>query len=224
MPSEFAHLFVEHGHLLPTHRGWDPGALTLARELARRYDAPLHYDTVTRLVADLNRSRGNPALHAPEIRGRLSVADRQRIVERYWQPHRQRVDAEVAELAKKGRVLHLASHSFTPVLDGVVRTCDIGILYDPRRPGEKAFAAEWMRAIAALDPTLRLRRNYPYTGASDGIQPPLRRRYPPGRYIGLELELNQRYAEAGGRAFTRVRQVLVESFGTAMAAIARQRF
>ncbi len=224
VPSEFAHLFVEHGHLLPTHRGWDPGALTFARELAKAHDAPLHYDTVTRLVADLNRSRNHPGLHAPEIRDRLSEADRQRIVERYWQPHRQRVDAAVASLAKKGRVLHLASHSFTPVLDGVVRTCDVGILYDPRRAGEKAFARAWMKAIAALDPSLRVRRNYPYTGVSDGIQPPLRRQYPPDRYIGLELELNQRYAEAGGREFARVRRVLLDSFGMAMQAIARQRF
>lgn len=224
VPSEFAHLFVEHGELLPTHRGWDPGAIELAREMAARYAAPLHFDTVTRLVVDLNRSLRAPDLHAPEIRERLTPEDRARIVERWWRPHRRNVDVAVETLARQGRVVHIASHSFTPVLDGVVRNCDIGILYDPARPGEAAFATAWIAAIAALDPTLRVRRNYPYTGVSDGIMPPLRRRYPADRYLGLELEVNQRYVEAGGPGFERVRGVMVDSLGSALEAVATQRF
>ena len=52
VPKEYAALFVGHEHLLTTHRGWDPGALLLAREMAKRFAAPLYYDEITRLLAD----------------------------------------------------------------------------------------------------------------------------------------------------------------------------
>ena len=39
VPERYRPLFVGHEHLLPTHRGWDPGALLLAREMAERFDA-----------------------------------------------------------------------------------------------------------------------------------------------------------------------------------------
>ena len=78
-----------------------------------------------------------------------------------------------------------------------MRTADIGMLYDPGRPGEVAFATAWIDALRAADPTLRLRRNYPYLGKSDGVTQVMRRSYPPDRYVGIELEVNQRYVEAG---------------------------
>ena len=74
VPKEYAHLFVGHEHLLPTHRGWDPGALLLAREMAERFGAPLCYDKTTRLLADLNRSVGTPDLHSEATR-HLGKAD-----------------------------------------------------------------------------------------------------------------------------------------------------
>ena len=36
-----------------------------------------------------------------------------------------------------------------------------------------------------------MRRNYPYRGTSDGQVVELRRRFRDGRYLGIELELNQ---------------------------------
>ena len=41
---------------------------------------------------------------------------------------------------------------------------------DPRRPGEVEFATAWLDALRRADPTLRLRRNYPYIGKSDGAK------------------------------------------------------
>ena len=49
-PARYRALFVGHEHLLPTHRGWDPGALLLGREMAKRFGAPLYYDETTRLL------------------------------------------------------------------------------------------------------------------------------------------------------------------------------
>ena len=131
VPKRYAALFAGHGHLLPTHRGWDPGALLLAREMAERFDAPLFYDETTRLLVDLNRSVGTPSLHSEATR-HLPLAERREILERHYHPHRRQVDAGMAAAVQTGdRVVHIASHSFTPELHGHVRTADIGLLYDP---------------------------------------------------------------------------------------------
>lgn len=215
VPEAYAALFVAHGHLLPTHRGWDPGALTLAREMAERFAAPLFFEETTRLLVDLNRSVGTPDLHSEATRP-LTIAQRRAILDRYYHPHRRAVDGALIAAAKEGKVIHIASHSFTPVLNGVVRTADIGILYDPKRSGEAAFATAWIDALRAADPALRLRRNYPYLGASDGIMQPLRRKLAPASYVGIELEVNQCFVEAGGAPWTRIRRTLVETLGAAL--------
>ncbi len=216
VPPKYRSLFAEHRHLLPTHRGWDPGALLLAREMAARYSAPLYFEETTRLLVDLNRSVGRPDLHS-EATHHLSVAERREILDRYYHPHRRTVAAAIAAAVATGdRVVHVASHSFTPVLNGQVRSADIGILYDPARPGEVAFASAWLAALKAADASLRLRRNYPYLGTSDGVTMALRRLHPPDAYVGVELEVNQRYVEAGGRAWPKLRRTLVETLGAVL--------
>ena len=73
---------------------------------------------------------------------------------------------------------------------GVVRTADIGLLYDPARWREKAFCSVWRDSLLNLAPAMRIRRNYPYQGRSDGLATSLRRKFP-RRYLGIELEVNQ---------------------------------
>ena len=222
VPEDYRSLFVGHDGLLNTHRGWDPGALVLAREMAARFDAPLYFSTTTRLLVDLNRSVGTPDLHSEATR-HLARAERRVILERYYHPHRQQTEGAIgAAVESGGRVIHVASHSFTPELNGHVRTADVGLLYDPSRPGEVAFSSAWLAALAHRDQGLRLRRNYPYLGTSDGLTMVLRRRHAPDRYIGVELEVNQRYVEAGGPEWPRIRTMLVESLGEALAALATQ--
>jgi len=216
VPERYRGLFIGHEHLLPTHRGWDPGALTLAREMAARFHAPLYYEETTRLLVDLNRSVGNPELHSEATR-HLSLRERREILDVYYHPHRKRVAAAVAEIVEAGDcVVQICSHSFTPELNGHVRTADIGMLYDPGRPGEVAFATAWIDALRAADAALRLRRNYPYIGKSDGVTQVMRRRYPPERYVGIELEVNQRYVEAGGAEWPELRRTLVETLAVAL--------
>jgi len=216
VPERYRGLFVGHEHLLPTHRGWDPGALTLAREMAARFHAPLYYEETTRLLVDLNRSVGNPELHSEATR-HLSLRERREILDVYYHPHRKRVAAAVAEIVEAGDcVVQICSHSFTPELNGHVRTADIGMLYDPGRPGEVAFATAWIDALRAADAALRLRRNYPYIGKSDGVAQVLRRVHPADRYVGIELEVNQRYVEAGGAEWPKIRRTLVETLAVAL--------
>ncbi len=223
VPPAYAPLFEGHAALLQTHRGWDLGALPLAEELAKALGAPLFAATTTRLVIDLNRSIGHRHLYSEATRS-LPLAMRREIVEKHYRPHRDAVEGEVArQIAAGQRVVHIASHSFTPELAGVVRRADVGWLYDPRRAGEAPFALQWQSALQRLRPGLKLRRNYPYHGKDDGLTSLLRKRYSPAQYVGIELEVNQRFVIAGGAAWPELRadltQALVNAVGRAQAAI-----
>jgi predicted N-formylglutamate amidohydrolase len=221
VPKEHAALFSARESLLTSHRGWDAGALELARQLAAAFSAPLYAATTTRLLVDLNRSIGHRQLFS-EITRPLSPAHRLEVVERYYRPHRQKIESRIArQIAQGRRVIHVASHSFTPTLDGVPRQADVAWLYDPRRPGEAAFARAWMLALAKRAPELRLRRNYPYQGRADGLTAFLRKHHPDATYVGIELEVNQRVVDQQGAAWDRLRRMLVASLKEALAAIAK---
>ena len=125
-----------------------------------------------------------------------------------------------ATLRRAGGCIHVASHSFTPTLDDVPRQVDVAWLYDPRRPGEVAFARAWMLALSRLAPELRLRRNYPYQGRADGLTASLRKRHPAAAYVGIELEVNQRFVEQRGAPWSRLRAMLVDSLEKALACTA----
>jgi len=183
----------------------------MARTLADAFGAPLAASTVSRLLVDLNRSTGHPQLFSATTR-RLPTAVREQIVARHYRPHRARVEALVADAVARGeRVIHIASHSFTPTLDGVERIADVGLLYDPRRPGERDWCQRWQAALASFAPGLRVRRNYPYAGKADGLTSYLRRRYPPDAYVGIELEINQAFVIAERRRWATLQMVLIDS-------------
>lgn len=191
IPHAYLSLFDEWSAILNSHRGHDPGALTLARELGRRCHAPVIASTVSRLLIDLNRSLSNPDVWSDVTRGQPDAV-RDSIVRRYYHPYRRRIKKRVSGAAVRDkRTIHISCHSFTPVLKDRVRNADIGILYDPSRPGEVAFAAQWKRALEKINPQLRVRRNYPYQGKSDGLMTPLRQCFSPEHYVGIELEINQ---------------------------------
>jgi predicted N-formylglutamate amidohydrolase len=89
-------------------------------------------------------------------------------------------------------VLHFAVHSFTPVLRGETRAKDVGLHYDPSRGPERSAAIAWQRQLRESHPDLRVRRNAPYRGNADGLTTALRRERSARRYVGIEIELNQR--------------------------------
>jgi predicted N-formylglutamate amidohydrolase len=213
VPRRYRRLFSGQRPLLGTHRAYDIGALAMARELAARLEAPMLYSTTTRLLVDLNRSVGHPRLFS-EVGRALLPEERQRILQAYYLPYRRDVEARIA--SQRRPVLHVSSHSFTPVLDGEAREADIGLLYDPRRPRERALAARWRSAIRAIEPGLRVRFNYPYAGRADGLTTALRRRFPDSRYAGIELEINQRHPLSGGRNWLRLRRSVAAALAHAL--------
>ncbi len=173
--------------------------------------------TVSRLLVDLNRSIGHPQLFSAVTRG-VPAELRSKIAERHYRPYRAQAEGLVEEATSRGRrVIHISSHSFTPVLNGKVRRADIGLLYHPGRRAERELSARWKAALALAAPELRVRRNYPYAGKADGLTSYLRRRFAPGAYVGIELEVNQGIVLAGGRRWKALRGRLVESLRTALA-------
>jgi len=219
VPAAYRELFAPHHELLQTHRGWDPGALPLARRLAKDHGAPVFHSTTTRLLVELNRSPGHKALFS-RITKPLPRAAKAEILRKHWHPYRDEVQAWIAEAhAAKARVLHLSIHSFTPELNGEVRNCEVGYLYDPSRPRERALCRAWGEAIRARSGALRVRYNYPYHGRLDGFVTYLRRRLPPARYVCMELEVNQALYFAGGRVWSGACAVISEALGEALASL-----
>jgi predicted N-formylglutamate amidohydrolase len=211
IPPRYRHLFAGFEALLQTHRGYDAGALALARELAKALAAPLFVSTTCRLVIDLNRSIGHPRLYSEATRDAPATV-RSGILESYYLPHRNKVEADIAKAVARGRrVIHIASHSFTPELEGEVRNADIGLLYDPERSGELELCRRWQAQFKVLAPELKVRRNYPYAGKSDGLTAYLRRRFPAEVYIGIELEINQQHVLDGGRQWRAFRGRVIEA-------------
>jgi predicted N-formylglutamate amidohydrolase len=209
IPAPYAHLFRGAAKLLASHRGWDPGALPLARHLSGALDRPLLELTWSRLFVEGNRTPSNPRIWSRFTKD-LPKEERERILERWWRPHRLEVENAVASaIARRRRVVHVAVHSFTPELDGEVRNADLAFLYDSRRKREAELCRRWAAVLNRIGPEWRVRFNYPYRGAADGLTTALRRRHPETRYIGIELEINQ--ALVGSTRWGRFRSALTES-------------
>jgi predicted N-formylglutamate amidohydrolase len=176
---------------LLTHKGWDPGALLLARQAAKTLEAPLFFTQISRLLVDCNRSAHHPRCLGPTFRD-MDADEKNFILAAYYWPHRNAIEKEILRSIQEGAsVLHLAMHSFTPVLDGEVRNAEIGLLYDPARPWEKLWSDALQKEMTAEWPEWRIRRNYPYQGKSDGLSTWLRKHYGPNEYVGIEMEWNQ---------------------------------
>lgn len=211
VPPAFARLFEEADAVLNSHRGWDPDTLELGRDLRAALQVPLVRGEVTRLLVDLNRSTHHPEVWSEFSRG-LSDNQRMALLERYYHPYRSLVRRHFDNaLRLTDRALHLSVHSFTPVWHGEEREVDIGLLYDPARPAEAEFCAEWADALRTALPGLRICHNKPYNGTDDGLTTALRSYYPPNAYLGIEIEVNQRYPFGCFGLWQQVRAGIVDS-------------
>jgi predicted N-formylglutamate amidohydrolase len=186
VPAALRARFRGAQEVLESHRGYDHGALELARYLRRRLRAPLVANQVTRLVADLNRSSHHPYVVSEFTRDLPRAA----LLDAHWRPHREAVAEALASFS--GPVLHVAVHSFHPIVEGSERHTDLAVLYDPGRPRELALAKRWAEALRSRFPDLVVRRNYPFRGVADGLPTALRKVHPDRAYAGFEFEVNKR--------------------------------
>lgn len=150
------------------HIAWDPGALGVARGLARALDAVLIHATASRLIYDLNRPPHAPGampaqseVHRIPGNADLSAGERLARTRAHYIPFHAALAGLLSErLARGTRPALITVHSFTPVYFGQPRAVEFGVIHD----ADDRLA----RAIAARDTGLNTRLNEPYS-ASDGV-------------------------------------------------------
>jgi predicted N-formylglutamate amidohydrolase len=174
---------------------------------------PLYATRISRLLVEMNRTVAHRDLFSPFSRA-LPVAERETLLSRYYWPHWKAIAGEIARITEGGGVvLHLAIHTFTPVLDGEVRDVEMGILYDPGRGEEKSFARQWRSHLRRVLPEatsgIRIRFNRPYRGTSDGLSTWLRKRFSAESYLGVEVEVSQGVIQGGGRRWATLRSAIL---------------
>jgi predicted N-formylglutamate amidohydrolase len=167
---------------------------------------------------DLNRSLHHPHLFSAVTR-KLPPEEREEILREWYRPYRDRLTSAVEERIASGKVvLHLAIHTFTPILGGEVREVEIGLLYDPGRREERIFCHEvrdrLRGGLAKAAGPARVRLNRPYRGKADGFPTWLRKRFPPSQYLGIEVEVNQGLILEGGSGWRVVRKEILKAIGT----------
>lgn len=194
VPVEFRSRFRGSSRVLSSHRGWDAGARIVAESLSRSLRAPLYMGKFTRLAVDLNRSAHHRKLFS-EYTSELSETEKHTLLEKYYYPYRNAVETQIAKSLriKNTTVLHLSVHSCTPVLNGVTRDVDLGLLFDPKSHSEKKFGRTLKVHLLANQADLNVRFNYPYLGYADALTTHLRKLFSHDDYIGIELEFNQAF-------------------------------
>jgi predicted N-formylglutamate amidohydrolase len=203
IPEPFQALFLPHHELLQTHRGWDIGALELAKDLSEKLQAPLFYSTTSRLLIELNRSLDHPELFS-EVTKELNQAEKEVLIEEHMQRHWNQVEQFVHNEINEGtEIIHIGIHSFTPILNGEVRNCDIGLLFEANSPMEESFCNFWKSEFEKIAPELVVKLNYPYNGSADGFTTYLRKKFP-DNYIGVELEVKNSLLELEGERIIKI--------------------
>lgn len=193
IPKAFSALFEGKQELLDSHLAYDIGALQLFNALKDRLKVKGIKAEWSRLLIDLNRSLGQ-ADSFSDVTGALDRKTRDAIVVDYFEPYRHQVEAMIGSaIDLKKSVLHISVHSFTPELNGEVRSTDIGLLFDPDRESEAMVCQDLKDALNSANKNWVVDFNKPYKGISDGFVTHLRRMYPNQKYAGIELEVNQKY-------------------------------
>jgi predicted N-formylglutamate amidohydrolase len=173
------------------HIAWDPGALGLARGLARRLDAVLVHAPISRLIYDLNRAPDQPGAMARrsevhDIPGNqnLTPAERAARTAAIYQPFHHGLHALITDRIARGlRPVVVTVHSFTPVYFGARREVEFGVIHDE----DPSLALAIVRAAKART-TLRTELNAPYSAADD-VTHTLRLQATPYRLPNAMLEL-----------------------------------
>ncbi|RIA47633.1 N-formylglutamate amidohydrolase [Dichotomicrobium thermohalophilum] len=172
---------------LESHVAWDPGALAVARTMAKDLDAALVAARFSRLAYDCNRSPERAdAITAKserfEVPGNAGISDqeRERRAAAIFQPFR---DTLVAMIETKAPRALVSVHTFTPVYHGQRREVELGVLHDA-----DSRLADALLARATQVTGLRSERNAPY-GPADGVTHTLRSHALPRGLPNVMLEI-----------------------------------
>lgn len=219
VPESYRHLFSDAEDILKSHRGWDPGAIRAAEIIAAKLGAPLIDYSWTRLLIEPNRSPGHRKLFS-KFTQILPAVEKKKLIAQYYLPHRNRVETRLKAMMLNGKTaVHISVHTFTPELNGDIRSADAGLLYDPSRRKEKEFCRDLKKQLQLLNPGFRVRMNYPYLGTADGFTTALRKKFPADRYLGIELEINQKWLDPEKKQWTEISNLFAASLRNVLSAI-----
>jgi predicted N-formylglutamate amidohydrolase len=148
------------------HLAWDIGAGELTRRLADATGATAVLQNYSRLVVDCNRELLDPAAFLEfgdgvVINGNrnLGQAEKQARADAIYWPYHCAISEQIARLTSSTcKPAVYSMHSFTPVLNGVSRVWQIGILWDK----DDRIAPPLIRALRERD--YLVGDNEPYSG------------------------------------------------------------
>lgn len=204
------------------HIAWDPGALGVARGLARRLDAVLVHAPVSRLVYDCNRAPdmagampGRSEIHDIPGNAGLSLAERAARTATVYVPFHDGLHALLMDRMARGVApVMVTIHSFTPVYFGRTRAVEFGVIHDADASLPLAILAE-----AQARTTLRSELNEPYS-AKDDVTHTLRLHATPYGLPNAMLEIRNDLI-ADPQAEDRMAATLAPVIAAALAAIAQ---
>ena len=153
------------------HVAYDIGIAAVAEFLSARFNAPLVTANYSRLVIDCNRTPGTPASipavsHGTEVPANrnLTAAERKARETELFDPYHEAIENLVYRMIRAGRgPVLVALHSFTPVMEGVFRPWDIGLLYKD----DERLARPVIERLSA-DGRICVGDNKPYSGHLPG--------------------------------------------------------
>jgi predicted N-formylglutamate amidohydrolase len=154
------------------HIAYDIGVETVTRELAALLGVPAVFANFSRLLIDPNRGDDDPTLIRQLYDGTvvpgnypISAEERERRLDRFYRPYHDAVGAMIASVARASASAPfiLSVHSFTPVMQGLVRPWHVGILWD-----RDDRVARPLIDMLAEDKSLIVGDNEPYDGALRG--------------------------------------------------------
>ena len=148
------------------HLALDIGAGSLTERLARSLGVTAVIAQYSRLVVDCNRQLMDPGAFLEYGDGmlvpgnrHLSQAEKDRRADAIYWPYHHAIDGQVRRLTALGTPpAFISIHSFTPVLDGVARMLQLGVLWDTDSRLSDIFIEE-LRAAGYLTGD-----NEPYSG------------------------------------------------------------
>ncbi len=213
IPIDFKKAFANAKEKLETHWGYDIGASFLALEISKILKSVIYETKVSRLLVDCNRSLYRDDLFS-EFSRDFNNEIKQEILANYYYPHRNRVEEYVSQHQKQSTVIHLSIHTFTPNWKGKERQVDIGLLFDEDRKNESALCNLWKEELQKLLPAKKVKHNSPYQGAPDGLTAHLRKIFTDDSYMGIEIEVNQKYV--GSSVINGIAKALIETLKTSL--------
>ena len=166
LPKAYRNLGLDEA-MLRCHIAFDIGAAEVTRRLSAELDAPAVLAGYSRLLIDCNRELGHETSIAEVSDGvavpgnsEVTREEARRREDRYFRPYQDAIAALLDDFAERAVAPALiAIHSFTPILGGVVRPWQIGILWrrDPR------LARPLLESLRTR-PSVCVGDNEPYSG------------------------------------------------------------